>query len=66
VNWHFHESNLRMRARAGSLWIVTVDNCHPPEIPCSAPSGVVTPNGDWAVKTPPQGEQYFACTISLE
>jgi predicted amidohydrolase len=66
VNWHYHESNLRMRARAGGLWIVTVDNCHPTEIPCSAPGGVVTPNGDWAVKTPPQGEQFFAYTISLE
>ena len=27
--WQYHEANLRMRAHAGSVWIVTVDNCFP-------------------------------------
>ncbi|MCZ7544149.1 MAG: hypothetical protein M5R40_11730 [Anaerolineae bacterium] len=31
--WQYHESNLRMRARAGRVWIVTVDNCHPTHLP---------------------------------
>ncbi|MDA0839425.1 MAG: carbon-nitrogen hydrolase family protein [Planctomycetota bacterium] len=66
VNWRFHESNLRMRARSGRLWIVTVDNCHPPEWPCSSPSGVVRPNGDWVVQTRPKGEQFFVCDIEAE
>jgi len=65
VNWPFHESNLRMRARAGKIWIVTVDNCYPPDIPCSAPSGVIDPNGNWVCKTDPVGEQYFVYTIDL-
>ncbi|MBI2193426.1 MAG: carbon-nitrogen hydrolase family protein [Planctomycetes bacterium] len=65
VNWAFHDSNLRMRAQAGRLWIVTVDNCHPPHIPCSAPSGVIDPGGNWLVQAPPQGEHFFAATIDL-
>jgi predicted amidohydrolase len=65
VAWQYHEANLRMRARAGHVWVVTVDNCHPQEIPCSAPSGVIDPHGEWACTTPPQGEQFFAYTIDL-
>ena len=63
VVWPFHETNLLMRARAGKLWIVTVDNCHPVDIPCSAPSGVIHPDGRWVVKTEPIGEQFFVQTI---
>lgn len=64
--WQYHEANLRMRAIAGKLWIVTVDNCHPMDLPCSAPSGVIDPQGNWAVKVAPQGEQFFAHTIELD
>jgi predicted amidohydrolase len=63
--WGFHESNLRMRARALRLWIVTVDSAHPVDLPCSAPSGVVGPDGEWVCRTPPQGEQRFVCRIEL-
>ena len=52
-----------MRARAGKLWIVTVDNCFPPDLPCSSPSGVIDPEGNWAVKAEAQGEQFFVCTL---
>ena len=63
VFWPFHETNLRIRAQTGKLWIVTVDNCHPTNIPCSSPSGVLRPNGNWAVQTPDQGEQILVYTI---
>ncbi|MDA1192922.1 MAG: carbon-nitrogen hydrolase family protein [Candidatus Poribacteria bacterium] len=66
IAWQYHESNLRMRARASGLWIIPVDNCHPTHIPCSCPSGVINPSGDWAVKVDPLGEQYFAHTIQLD
>lgn len=65
VNWRFHESNLQMRARAGNLWIVTVDNCAPTTLPCSAPSGVVAPDGSWACRVESIGEQFFNCRIEL-
>ncbi len=66
VAWPYHESNLRMRARAGGVWVVTVDNCWPLELPCSAPSGVISPLGDWATQAAPQGEALAAYTIALD
>lgn len=65
VAWHYHESNLRMRARAGGIWIVTVDNCHPIDIRCSAPSGVINPQGEWVCRTNPKGEQFCSASVSL-
>lgn len=65
VNWAFHESNLRMRARAGRLWIVTVDNSFPPHWPSSAPSGVIDPKGNWVCQTDAAGEHFFVHTIEL-
>jgi len=64
VAWQYHESNLRMRARAGGVWIVTVDNCQPVDIRCSSPSGVINPQGEWVCKTHSKGEQFFSYTIA--
>jgi predicted amidohydrolase len=66
VYWHYHETNMRMRARAGKLWVVSADNCHPADIPCSAPSGVLAPNGNWVAKANDQGEQIVVHTIVLK
>lgn len=65
VFWPFHETNLRIRARTGKVWIVTSDNCAPAKFPCSAPSGVLAPNGQWAVQAPDTGEQIVVYTIEL-
>lgn len=62
--WQYHESNLRMRARAGNVWIVTVDNASPEELPCSAPSGVINPSGEFVCRTQSKGEQFFVQTIT--
>jgi predicted amidohydrolase len=66
VAWQYHESNLRMRARAGKLWVVTVDNCLPVDLDCSSPSGVLNPEGDWEVRAPARGEAFFTHSIRLE
>lgn len=66
VNWPFHETNLRMRAVAGKVWIVTADNCFPMNIPCSAPSGVLQPNGQWAAQAPRKGEHVVVHTVRLK
>jgi predicted amidohydrolase len=63
VVWAYHSTNLRMRAQAAGVWVVTVDSCSPLHLPCSAPSGVVSPSGDWVCRTAPQGEQFFVYTI---
>lgn len=65
LSWPYHETNLRMRAMAGKLWIVTVDNCFPEHLWCSSPSGVIDPQGNWVVQTLPKGEALFAHTIEL-
>jgi len=62
---HYHESNLRMRAKAGRIWIVSVDNCFPEDIPCSSPGGIIDPDGKWVVRLPPKGQQLFAYTIDI-
>jgi hypothetical protein len=64
VVWSYHESNLLLRSRADKLWIVTVDNCDPPTVRCSAPSGVIN-RGSWVLQAPPQGEHLFAHTIDM-
>ncbi len=66
IAWQYHESNLRIRARYGKVWVVLVDGSFPTDLPCSAPSGVVNPNGDWVCRTDPQGEQFFVHTIDLD
>ena len=65
VTWQYHEANLRLRANAGRLWIVTVDNCNPLSVPCSAPSGVIDPQGNWVCRAGAQGEQFFVYDIEL-
>ena len=63
--WKYHEANLRMRAQAGNLWIVTVDNCFPLDLPCSSPSGVIDTSGNWVCRTEPLGEQFFVVSIPI-
>ncbi len=66
ICWKYHESNLQMRARAGHLWIVTVDSATPEHSPCSAPSGVVGPDGRWRCRVDAIGQQFFTYEIELE
>ena len=65
VIWHYHESNLLLRARAARLWIATADNCHPAELRCSAPSGVVSPEGEWVAHAPEQGEGFYVHEVEV-
>lgn len=62
----FHEANLRMRAQAGKVWIVTVDNPYPCDMPNSCTSGVVSPDGEWQARVPVQGEHYLVYDIDQE
>lgn len=66
VAWRYHESNLRLRALAGRVWIVTVDSCYPSHLRCSSPSGVVSPEGKWKKRVAAQGEQLFTFTLPVD
>jgi len=64
--WQYHESNLRIRARAGKVWIVVADSATPRDLPCSAPSGVIDPSGEFVCRTEPKGEQLFVHSIAFD
>ncbi len=66
VAWRYHDANLRMRAQAGNVWIVTVDSSEPAHLPCSAPSGVISPQGQWVCQVDNRGEQFFVFSIDLD
>lgn len=63
--WNFHEANLRVRAAQFQVPIVTVDNAAPLTLPCSAPGGVVGPDGEWRVRAPRQGEHLFVAEVEV-
>lgn len=65
VVWPFHEANLRMRAQAAGVWIVTVDNAYPSDLPCSAPGGVIGPDGNWLCRAASQGEQFVCAELDI-
>ena len=65
VNWHFHASNLRMRARAASIYIATVDSAFPTDVRCSSPSGIIGPQGQWVARCAERDEEFLCCDIPL-
>ncbi len=67
LNHSFHEANLRLRARSAGVWIVVVDAADPDaRKPSNCPSGVVAPDGQWAIQADSKGEQLFIHTIELK
>jgi len=54
----YHDSNLRLRARESKCFIFTV-NAASLNGPINAPSGVVSPTGEWISKCKLQGEDTF-------
>jgi predicted amidohydrolase len=62
---NFHESNQRLRAMAGKAWVVAVDNAYPSDMPNSCTGGVISPEGEWFVKLPVQGEQFFVADLEI-
>lgn len=67
LNRNFHESNLRLRARSAKVWLVVADAGDDESLRASnCPSGVVRPDGSWALKVDLPGEQFFAHTIQFE
>jgi len=60
----WHESNLRLRAREGKLWVCTANACAEGGVNC--PSGVVRPDGSWLTTVSRHGEQYYCADLRLE
>ncbi len=65
IHLPYHESNLKLRAIESKLYIVTA-NAASPDAPINAPSGVMSPKGEWLVRCPLTGEQQYVQDIELE
>jgi predicted amidohydrolase len=62
----FHESNLRLRARAAGVWIATADAADPGGLAGSrSPTGILDPAGRWVVKAAPRGEAFVSAQVEV-
>ena len=61
----YHNANLRLRARESGCYIFTV-NAASKNGPINAPSGVVSPDGEWLTKCPLQGEETYTFEFDPE
>lgn len=65
----FHDVNVRMRARTAKVWVVVVNAGDPESAPdrnLHCPSGVMAPNGQWALAVDTPKEKFFVHTIEVE
>ncbi len=61
----YYESNVTLRARESSTFIVTA-NTAMPNASVNAVSGIMSPEGTWLVKCPRKGEHRYAYDLELE
>ena len=65
VHAPYHESNLVLRAMESKLYIVTA-NAADPAGPVNAPTGIVSPEGEWLVRCPDTGDQRYVYDLDLD
>ena len=65
IHLPYHDSNLRLRAMESKCYIVTA-NAAPADGPANAPSGVVSPEGEWLVQSPLDGEHTFSYDLDID
>ncbi|MCL2461192.1 MAG: carbon-nitrogen hydrolase family protein [Defluviitaleaceae bacterium] len=61
----FHEARLLMNARADGIYIATADNAFPLDIGASAPGGVISPDGAWAMRMDSAGIQIKTYAVKI-
>lgn len=65
IHTTFHESNLALRAREGDLFIATA-NAATEEGAVNAASGIMSPEGEWLVQCPREGEHKYVYDIEVD
>lgn len=65
VHVPYHESNLVLRAMESKLFIATA-NASDPSAPVNAPTGIMSPAGEWLVKCPPTGEHKYVYDLEID
>ncbi len=61
----WHEENLRLRAKEAGCYIVTA-NATPESGEVNALSGVMSPEGQWVVKSDPTGEHTYSFDLDVD
>jgi len=61
----YHESNLILRAMESKIHIV-VANAASKDGPINCPSGVVSPEGEWVVRCPLEGEHTYTYDLEID
>ncbi len=61
----YHESNLVLRARESKVYIFTA-NAASADGPVNCASGVVSPDGEWLIQCPREGEHVYAFDLDPE
>ncbi|MBN2308848.1 MAG: carbon-nitrogen hydrolase family protein [Candidatus Hydrogenedentes bacterium] len=65
IHTPFHESNLVLRARESKIYVATA-NAADPDGPVNSPTGVVSPEGEWLVQCPRQGQHAFTYDVEFD
>ncbi len=65
IHLPYHDANLRLRALESKLYIVTANAAVPGEL-LNAPSGVMSPEGEWLVQCPLEGEQTYSYDLDVD
>ncbi len=60
----WHTAHLEMYADIYNIHVLTSNAAG--DEPTNAPSGLLTPQGDWAAQADPTGEQYLLCSIEVD
>ena len=60
----YHESNLALRAMESKIYIVTA-NAADPKGPVNARTGIVSPEGQWIVEVPREGEHTYTYDLEI-
>lgn len=61
----FHESNLQLRALESDVYIATA-NAATPQGPINCPTGIMSPQGQWLVQCPLEGEHAYSHDIEVD
>lgn len=61
----YYDVNLRLRARESKCYVVTVNAGSAHGI-INSHSGIVSPEGNWLIQCPPQGEHVFTYDLEIE
>lgn len=65
IHRNFHESNLQLRAIESKVYIATA-NAASSQGPVNCPTGIMSPEGQWLVQCPLEGEHTYSHDIEVE